>query len=236
VVFGCVKGPGLYRSLHDWWGREVRFPLTNAGVEGNRWISDEAVLQRTTIPIGESLFSVDLEPIRKDVERDPWVAKAHVFRRFPSTVVIHIDEVQPLLLVAGNPMGVIGCNGVFLGHVWQGKTWDFPIIWDASARKLAAGQPIKSEEVMALINCALDVNTKAPDVYDMISDLYLKKSQIIMNLADGKSKVRVARDPLTVNWDVLREFMLNNRQDFAEQDVQIDLRFPEWVIVSPVKG
>jgi cell division septal protein FtsQ len=205
-------------------------------VEGNRWITDEAVLRRTSIPIGKSLFSLELEPIRNDVERDPWVQKAHVYRRFPSTLVIYVEEVKPLLLVAGSPMGIIGANGVYLGSTWPGKTWDFPIISEVSAYRLVKGQPVKSEEVMALINCALEVSTKAPDVYEMISDLYLKKSQIIMNLADGQSKVRVARDPFSVNWDVLKEFMLKHRQDFAEEDVEIDMRFPQWVIVSPVKG
>jgi cell division septal protein FtsQ len=236
VILGCIKGPGLFRSLHAWWGREVRFPLKAACVENNRWISDEAVLKRISVPIGESLFSLKLEKIRNDVECDPWIEKAHVYRRFPSTVVIYIEEVKPLLLVAGNPMGIIGANGVYLGKTWPGKTWDFPIIAEVGAHRLVVGQPVKSEEVMALINCAFEVSTKAPDVYEMISDLYLKKSQIIMNLADGHSTVRVARDPFSVNWDVLKEFMLKNREDFAEENVEIDMRFPQWVIVSPVKG
>ena len=182
------------------------------------------------------MLSVNLKTIAETVETHPWIEKAHVYRRLPSTIVIYIDEVEPLALIPGNPMGIIGCNGTYLGSAWQGNTWDLPLLAGIKSANLPLGQPIQSEEYMALINCALDISKKAPDVFRMISDFYQKGDHIYMTLEDGKSQVRVMKHAPDVNWNVLKEFMLKNRQDFADQKVQIDLRFPQWVIVSQIKG
>jgi len=236
VALGCFQGPWAYREVRNWWGSKVRFPLRSVRVEGVTRLAVDTVLSRTTIPIGASMLALDLTRMRIEVESNPWIDHAHVFRRFPSTLVIRIEEVKPLLLIAGNPLGVVGANGKYLGHTWHGTTWDLPMLSTIDVAKLDIGQPVTTEGVMALINCALDISNKAPDVYQMISDFYLKNKQIMMNLSDGQSRVRVPKDAAGVNWDVLREFMLRNRQDFADQDVEIDLRFPQWVIVSPIKG
>lgn len=226
----------MYHYTQTWWDKEVRFPIKSVYVEGNRWLPADAVIAKTPLPIGQSMLGVDLKAIADAVDTHPWIEKAHVYRRLPSTVVVYIDEVEPLALIPGNPMGVIGCNGTYLGPVWHGSTWDLPLLAGVKSTKLRIGEPVHSEEYMAIINCALDISNKAPEVFRMISDFYQKGDHIYMTLEDGKSQVRVMKDAPDVNWNVLKEFMLKNRQDFADQRVQIDLRFPQWVIVSPIKG
>jgi cell division septal protein FtsQ len=240
VVLAAILGPQLYDSVWSWWASPGRFPLQNIIVEGNHWLSGDSVLTVASVPTGISLVALDLAPIEIRLELHRWIDHVCIYRRLPSTLVIHLKEVEPILLVSGDQMGVIGSNGEYLGPIWSGITWDLPMLAGATSQGPVGEVSIlgmKSEDMMAIVNCAAEAHAQVPDVFRAISDFYMKDDRICMNLVDGNSEVSVLKSASGTNWKALREFLLGRRNmDFSNQKVLIDLKFPEWVIVSPDSG
>lgn len=219
-----------------WWGKDVRFPLKTVAVEGNCYIPADSLLAMASLPMDSSVFAIDLVSIARGMEKHPWIEKTHLYRRLPSTIVIWIQEVEPLALVPGNPMGVIGGNGNYLGSIWRGVTWDLPIIAGLKTNQWKAGDKITSEKAVIVIDCAQQIQRHEPEVFQLISDFRLKNEHIFLTLEDGKSKIQLQKNPSSISWQILKEFLIKNRRDFADQAIKIDLRFPQWVIVSPIPG
>jgi hypothetical protein len=167
----------------------------------------------------------------------PWLEQVYLYRRLPSTLVIHVSEIEPILLVSGDRMGVVGSNGEYLGPIWSGITWDLPMLAGVTPLGITGGSILfgmKSEDIKDIVKCAVEVHSQTPEVFRAISDFYMKDDQIYMNLVDGISEVTVSKDATGTNWKALKEFLLGKRNmDFSNQKVVIDLRFPEWVIVAP---
>ena len=234
VIGTCYYGPKLYRNVVTWWGKEVRFPLKTVSVEGNHYVPADSLMAMASLPLGSSVFSLDLMGIAHRMEVHPWIEKAHLYRRLPYAVVISIQEVEPLAMIPGNPMGVIGGNGNYLGSIWRGVTWDLPIMAGMSTNRWKTGKKITSETALALINCAQEIQMREPEVFQLISDFRISKEHIFLTLGDGKSQIQLQKNPKIVSWQILKEFLIQRRRDFADQAIRIDLRFPQWVIVSPI--
>jgi len=237
IVLGAILGPQLYDSVWIWWTCSGHFPLQNIIVEGNHCLSTDSVLALASIPSGISLVALDLTPVEIGLELHPWLEQVYLYRRLPSTLVIHVREIEPILLVSGDRMGVVGSNGEYLGPIWSGITWDLPMLAGVTPLGITSGSTLfglKSEDIKAIVKCAVEAHSQVPEVFRAISDFYLKDDQIYMNLVDGISEVTVSKDASETNWKALKEFLLGKRNmDFSKQKVIIDLRFPEWVIVAP---
>ena len=236
IIAGCYWGPGLYRNINTWWAKEVRFPLTSVSVEGNHYLPDDSLLAMASLPMGTSVFDINLSAKAHTMEQHPWIERVRLFLRLPSTVVIRIKEVEPLALIPGNPMGVVGSNNDYLGTIWKGVTWDLPLLAGLKIGHLKIGEQITSDIALTLINCALMIRSSTPEVFQIISDFRLKDDYIFLTLEDGKSQVQAYKNAQNMSWQVLKEFLINSRRDFAEQSINIDLRFPQWVIISPING
>ena len=49
---------------------------------------------------GTTMWSVDLARVSAGVQRHPWVERVHAKRRFPNTVVVTVEEYEPVALLA----------------------------------------------------------------------------------------------------------------------------------------
>ena len=236
IVAACYYGPQVHRYIKTWWGKGVRFPLKTVSVEGNFYVPADSLLAMASLPLDSSVFSIDLISIASHMEKHPWIEKTHLYRRLPSSIVIWIQEVNPLALVPGNPMGVIGGNGNYLGSIWRGVTWDLPIMAGLKTSQWKVGEKITSEKAVTVIDFAQEIQHREPEVFQLISDFRLNGEHILLTLEDGKSKIQLQKNPNSISWQILKEFLIQNRRDFADQAIKIDLRFPQWVIVSPISG
>lgn len=72
-------------------------PIAVVRVEGELRNSDPGVLEEILEPlINGGFLRLDLVAIRTALEKDPWVATARVSRRWPETLVVHIEEETPI--------------------------------------------------------------------------------------------------------------------------------------------
>lgn len=61
-------------------------------VEGNRVLSEEAIIKEAGIYPGDNILSVNISMVRKKIMANRWVAEAEVGRKIPSGIIIKIAE------------------------------------------------------------------------------------------------------------------------------------------------
>lgn len=77
---------------------EIGFRVDDVLVVGRAETAQEDLLARLDIKRGSALFAFDADAARRRLESLPWVRRASVSRMWPSTIVVRIDEREPLAL------------------------------------------------------------------------------------------------------------------------------------------
>jgi cell division protein FtsQ len=75
------------------------FEIKTVDVRGASALSAADVIERAAVPSSETLLRVDAGAIEERLLEDPWVARASVSRRFPSTLRITVTERVPAAIV-----------------------------------------------------------------------------------------------------------------------------------------
>jgi len=79
--------------------------------DGSRRAGPAALRHLTDIRNGTTMFGVDLDEAARGVERHPWVRSARAFRSWPSTVVIEIEEYEPVALLHFDGLHYLAVDG-----------------------------------------------------------------------------------------------------------------------------
>ncbi len=91
-------GAGAYYG-HRWLVTSDRFAVSEIQLRGNQRLSDDHVRAVLGTTPGENIFRLDLSDLERGLERDPWIADAHVERRLPDTLRVTIEERTAAVLV-----------------------------------------------------------------------------------------------------------------------------------------
>lgn len=95
--------------------------------EGGHRASPEALRHLSDIRNGDTVWSVDLEAAERGVERHPWVRRATARVERPSSVVVELEEFEPVALLRMDDLYYVDARGaVFLRA--QPDDLDYPVI------------------------------------------------------------------------------------------------------------
>jgi cell division protein FtsQ len=111
-VSSLVIGGGVWVVLYSPW-----LSVSSVRVDGltdqGQAPGSQQVLSAAGIPIGEPLARVDIHGIRQRVAALGWVASADVYRAWPNTVVVEVQEREPVaVLEEGNSSLGVDESGV----------------------------------------------------------------------------------------------------------------------------
>ncbi len=84
--------------------REIPHPLflvKEITVEGTRKTTPAEIRQAAQVPLGANMLAFSVRKVAARIAELNWVRTAHVFRRFPSSLSIVVQEREPTLAVAG---------------------------------------------------------------------------------------------------------------------------------------
>ncbi|WP_278447380.1 cell division protein FtsQ/DivIB [Stutzerimonas kunmingensis] len=80
-------------------------PIAKVSVQGELgYVSREAVQQRIAPFVEQSFFKVDLNGMRHQLERMPWIAHVEVRRVWPDQVMVRLDEQLPIARWGGEAL------------------------------------------------------------------------------------------------------------------------------------
>jgi cell division septal protein FtsQ len=214
-------------------GRQMAFFRVRAvEIRGVRYLQPNEVLTRLKVDTLMSLWD-DLEPLRERVRHHPQVSGVTITRKMPGTLVVTVQENQPVALIQG-ATGLLPYDS--LGH-------ELPI----DPARTALDLPIVATSDPVLLKLVGAVRYAEPRLFSRIEEVRRTgRDEILLTLARGeKEKPRASSDttashagtlrvriPVGLSVDRLADiFPVEN--DLARRQVhvgELDLRYRDQVI------
>ncbi|MCO5143400.1 MAG: FtsQ-type POTRA domain-containing protein [Oligoflexia bacterium] len=88
----------------------------------------EAVISLASIPKQANIFSLDLEEVKKRIEKDPWVRSAIVSRVLPDKIQIRYRSQEPVALLGMGDLFYVNDEGVAFYQIKEGDSLNYPLI------------------------------------------------------------------------------------------------------------
>lgn len=131
--------PGMARMELAELAAHTGYEVEKVEVHGTQRMDAKAVYDIALGQVDRSMLNVDLEAVRADIARLPWVQDARVSRRLPGTLVVDIVERTPVAVWQHQgALALIDANGVVLEAVSAQAMPDLPLLVGDDANMQAA--------------------------------------------------------------------------------------------------
>lgn len=212
-----------YSSLTD----SDFFLMTHIRVLGNSLMSETEILALSQLQVGTNLFACDITSVTERVAQHPMVKKVLLHREPPETLVISIEERQPVGLL-NTPNGLMGLDES--GKIFPlspAAQVDLPILtgidlqrdkdgsWASALAKFVTALQIRTPAFWREISEICTDNPHSATVYLVADDLALR-----MRLENPEKQIR--------NFRAYTQASSGLGTDLA----YIDLRYRDQVIVG----
>lgn len=213
----AAAGQGLDRRLAG-----LGLKVATLTVQGATPMAEPDIVRASGVYRDQPILGVDLDAMRREVEKVGWVKSARVLRMLPDTIVIVVAQRSTLAVWQhGGHAGVIDSDGRLIPEADASRFSDLPLVVGEGANEQAAAilpvvraHPRVMEHLDALVR-----------VDDRRWDLRLKDGGLIQLPATGEDSALIQLDQLDQKSRLLE-------LGFA----RIDLRDPELVAVRPRDG
>ena len=125
---------------------------------------------------GTAMGGVDLARVEEGAQRHPWIRSAKAYRRWPDTVVVDVQEYQPVALLQRDGLWYVDADGTVFARGF-GRDLDFPVITGIDD-ELGASHPdlpgLAIRESLTLLN-ALDAQGLV--ARDRVSEIAFSRHQ-----------------------------------------------------------
>lgn len=201
-----------------WWGPRLLaelayFRVRRVEVRGARYLAPSDILRHLAVDTSSSVWQ-PLEPLRERVEAQPGIRSARVARRLPVTLVVTVEEREPVALVPG-PSG-------FRAYDEQGVA--LPI----DLTRVPVDAPIVRQRDTLLLALLGRMRAELPALYRRLDEAGRQgRDEVILRL--DSTRVRAMTDVTTAR---LRD-VEPVEQDLAMRRMRVaelDLRFRDQVI------
>lgn len=206
------------------------FKMSHIKVVGNHLLPAQDVITWSQLNVGDNLFDCDLDAVTKRIENQPIVKRVLLLREPPETVVISLEERQPVALVA-TPDGLLGLDTESQLFPIPNAPIDLPILTNLKIKKDSTGI-YQHKTLPAWTTFLAQLQTETPNFWNEISEIritdkntatiYLVGDQLTlhMHLKNPKQQVQ--------NFRAYTQASSHKIADLA----YIDLRFENQVVVG----
>lgn len=132
ITLVWILGTESYEMFAD----ATFFKLERIEVPRLQQLSQEEIVSLAGVKLGESLLKIDLQHVAEQLEKNPWVEKLKVRRRFPGTLSIEITERVPVAVVNMGYLYYLDSKGEIFKPLTGGDRLNFPVITGISEEDL----------------------------------------------------------------------------------------------------
>lgn len=148
-----VAAVGVTLAASAWAGRWYvtharHFALRTVRVSPTVHVTAEALIARANVPLGVNLFAVSRDAVARAVSQEPWVARVHVRRELPSTLMIDVVEREPACVVAFGALYLADAAGNVFKRATPDEAAGLPVV-TGIAREDYVAQPEQAREELA---------------------------------------------------------------------------------------
>lgn len=112
------------------------FKLERIEVPRLQQLSQDEIVNLAGVKLGESLLKIDLQHVAEQLEKNPWIEKLKVRRRFPGTLSIEISERVPVAVVNMGYLYYLDSKGEIFKPLTEGDRLDYPVLTGISEEDL----------------------------------------------------------------------------------------------------
>ncbi len=131
TLFVCALIAGSYFAL-PWLRATFDKPITHVQVRGEWQALDRQAIERAVaIYETDTFLRIDLDKLVKELEGQPWIARARARRQWPDTVAIDIVEEKPIAYWGDRWM--VNAKGRIFQHQGLYQNQSLPRLWSEIA-------------------------------------------------------------------------------------------------------
>lgn len=208
-----------------------RFHVREVALEGNRYLDLDAAVAHVGVHPGLSIWD-DLEPVAARLRAHPLVLEARVRRRLPSTLVLVVEEREPIGLLPTPVLTPVDREGRLLPIDPTRHSMDLPLL-QARVQEGDGDELLSPTQLRTLAREVSRLEALEPGTAMSLSEAALDQwGDVTLRLGDPEVEIRY-RPPLSPAR--LREGLqvLDDARDRAPDRAPraVDLRFEDQVVV-----
>jgi cell division protein FtsQ len=207
-------------------------------VEGNRFVSSDAIVEKFSADMGRSVVRVPLSERRNALETLPWVEHARVQRVMPNHIRVEITERTPAaFLRTANDLSLVDSHGVIFDRPVEGE-FRFPVV-----NGITESLPREQRELRmtSYVQFMKEIELTQPGADDRISEVDLSDPSDVRATLTGLGADSNSAAPILVHFG---DSDFGNRYHLLADNVDqwrasagsvdsVDLRFARQVVVNP---
>ncbi len=225
VIALSAQAPALLRHIDA-------FRVDRVEVVGTRHLAPHAALEASGITRTSSVFD-DRRPWKAALLRHPLVAAVSIERKLPSTIVVRIEEVEPVALVRTPDLRPVDAGARTLPIDPAGAELDLPIVDVLTA--VAADGRLEDDAALALVEAAARLRTLEPEIAARVSEIAPAAGGGLRLLLREPARAEVLL-PVPLEPERLEQLRLTMADLESRDELAgvrgIDVRFRDQVVVS----
>lgn len=216
-----------------------QFAVKTVAIRGNVRARTSDLLALTGSVVGQNIFRADLDALRGEMLRSPWIAEATVRRSLPSTIEVAVSEREPAAIVSfmGTPWLTDGTGRRLAEYGSAFAAYDFPVLMGLEG----LDRPTAVRRIREGAGAIAAISAAHPQLARRISEIDLHTpDRLEVRLCDGSPSLLLdSREPLR-NLDHLSEVqsLVGRQVPITEPGepariASYDLRFRGRIAVTP---
>jgi len=185
-------------------------------------LTREEILRAAEIRPGTGLMALDLDQVRSRIEGIPSVAAARLQRQLPSTLVISVDERQPIARLApvsrsgarlGQAIYYIDQNGFVIKPKPGERLKPLPLITGVDSDYVVEGTRLDRPEVLSALNLLRLADYSAIKNDLDLTQIEVQKKGYLIIRTQNKGSIRFRTDYLSQQIQRLEHILDKARED-----------------------
>ncbi|MCJ7809587.1 MAG: FtsQ-type POTRA domain-containing protein [Desulfobulbaceae bacterium] len=178
----------------------------------------------------KSLLGINLNELKKEIEKHPWIRSVRLERRFPNTLIVDAERQEALGLVVMERMYYMNRYGEIFKEVDGQDSVDLPLITGIAENTVKAPELLKNAvHVMGILKAEAE-----PLSLSQVSEIHVRNNdEMSLYFNHLKAEVRCKWRHLEGKMDGLRKVSQHlAKTGKMEQINRIDLNYMDGAVVS----
>lgn len=230
LLIFIVVGYGFYQFSNYLLTESQMFVLKDIKVKGNRFIHKKQILDLVAIETGVRIFQVSTDDMIKKILKNPYLQGVSITRALPSTLIISVQERQPVAYLVDQKIYMVDQFGKILLKKPEMNLENLPLITGLSVKSLLRDrQPLF--DALKLIGIIREVDE---GLFSFVSEVHIgRDTPPCLYLIKGGALVELGSDKLHKRIYILSEFLgkasvINQLESFKK----INFSYKDRIIVT----
>lgn len=212
------------------------FAIKHLTVEGNDRLSRQQVLEAAGLALGQNVFQVAPEQAEARLERDPWIAEAHVVRKLPDTLHVQVREHRAAAQLAlDGVVYLVSDEGLVFKRAGPEDPSDLPVITGVDRQRFTDDREFRTSLLLEVVALLHDYRAVGLWQREPIGEVHLEPDDgLSLYIGSDATLARLGRGPYRAKLVKLRRVLdrLARRKAQAAYVLLDNVHRPDRVTVA----